>query len=582
MKKFLLSLCAAVAAFAPKAAAEVPDSVYIYLYTNVDDNERDGLHWAWSADGERWLSPAPWQSLVSSDYGTWGAEKRMMAPYAMRDARGTWHVVWSVNRHDATFAHAASDNLIDWLPQQYPLIGAHSCIDPEVARDGRSGQYIISWLDISADGDTTCMASLTPDFAGYSSARTVPGSVRTEARRHIAALGPKAEGTVGRISRRELRALIDHAEAEAARNARYSEDAKTDAARFAGLDTVRATLALDVAAARPVSPLLMGIFFEDISRAADGGLYAELVQNRDFEYTPADRGGRHPEWCATHSWTTEGSTQMEIDTVAPVHANNPHYARLRTGADGGALLNAGFEGIALKGGERYDFAMLARSVAGKRAVKVSLVAPDGRVLASASVSAPRGKWGRVKAVLTPDAGCADARLRLAPAADSEVEVDMVSLFPRSTFHGRRNGLRRDLADTIAALRPRFVRFPGGCVAHGNGLTIYIAGKTPSDRLRRVCRNPTSGATIRRPAWAIMNISNSARTSVPSRCLWLRPGCRARIRRTAVPDSRAAYLWTRWMPTCRMCSTLWNMPTATRAPLAGAASAPATAIPSLSA
>lgn len=473
MKKILLSFCAAIAALAPEVAAEVPDSVYVYLYTNVDENVRDGLHWAWSADGERWQSPSPWQSLVSSDYGTWGAEKRMHAPFAMRDARGTWHVVWSVNRRDATFAHAVSDNLIDWLPQQYPPVGVRSCIDPEVALDARSGQYLVSWLDIDADGDTACMASLTPDFGSYSAARTVPGSVRSGARTRIAALGQKAEGTVGRISRRELRALIDHAEAEAARNTRYSEDAGADAVRFAGLDTVRATIALDVAPARPMSPMLMGVFFEDISRAADGGLYAELVQNRDFEYTPADRGGSHPDWCATHSWVTEGSAQMRIDTIAPVHANNPHYARLRTGAAGGALLNAGFEGMALKGGERYDFAMFARSVEGKRAVGVSLVAPDGTELASAVVSAPRGKWGRVKAVLVPKAGCDSARLCVAPAAGSEIDVDMVSLFPRSTFRGRRNGLRRDLADTIAALRPRFVRFPGGCVAHGNGLdNIY--------------------------------------------------------------------------------------------------------------
>lgn len=474
MKNIMLAIVLMLAFLLPgRLMADVPDSVYIYLYTDMTHGGHDGLHWAWSTDGKRWISPAPWQKLVTSDYGAWGAEKRMFSPAAVRDAAGTWHVLWSVNGHAPTFAHAASDNLIDWLPQSYPAVSlaGHNCVDPEVAPAGDA--YLVSWLDTGAGTDTVCMGSMTSDFITFSAARPVPRSVRRNMRRAIPAVAAGASGTVERISRAELRSLIDHADAEAARHARYSENAASDAVRFAGMAPVRATLRLTGDAGHRISPMLMGIFFEDISRAADGGLYAELVQNRDFEYDETDLARRDPSWNHQHSWSAHGDMDFAIDTVAPLHPNNPHYAAIEARGAGAAVRNTGFAGIAVRKGEKYDLSVHMRAHQGPRRVRASLLAPDGTRIADAALTAPHGRWGKDTATFVPSATCDSAVLAIEPAQGARLDMDMVSLFPRATFHGRRNGLRSDLADTIAALRPRFVRFPGGCVAHGDGIgNIY--------------------------------------------------------------------------------------------------------------
>ena len=473
MKRIAL-LLAGLLACGAGARATVPDSVYMYFYTDLSAGGHDAMHWAWSHDGTHWQNPAPWHTLMMSDYGSWGSEKRMLAPFVTRDSEGRWHALWSVNERDATLAHTWSDDLVNWHPQDYPALGGkgHNCMDPEARPDGRSGQYLVTWLDVSADGDTTCMGCLTPDFKHYSAARPVPADMRLNARRAITSVKPQAAGTVARASRREMQALANFAEAEGARNARHSEDAASDAARWADMAPVSGTLTVGTADAYAISPMLMGVFFEDISRAADGGLYAELVQNRDFEYDPEDCNGADPTWGPTHSWTARG-VEFGIGTDGPIHPNNPHYATTAVGADGGALCNAGFDGIAVRKGEKYDFSMFARVREGARKVRVSLIAPDGRTLATGSVTAPLSRWGKVKTTLTASETCDSATLALEPAGAARLDADMVSLFPRTTFRGRRNGLRADLADTIAALRPRFVRFPGGCVAHGDGLgNIY--------------------------------------------------------------------------------------------------------------
>jgi len=472
-------LCAlALLAGGVTAYANVPDSVSVFLYSTTAGGNHDGLHWAWSADGRKWLAPEGAPSLVSSDYGTWGAGKRMLPPFVIRDNEGVWHALWSVNEEDPTFAHASSTDLIAWKPQDYPVMGrkGENCIDPEASFDPVTGDYLVTWLRIE-DGDTTVMGCMTKDFKNYSSGRPVPGNTRLNSRRSFPSFNPDAIGTAHRISRRELDALRNHTDAVLYRNQLAAETYADDSIRFRGLQPVKATLSLSDAAPYAISQMLMGIFFEDISRAADGGLYAELVQNRDFEYHPNDKRWRDAGWNPTRSWSVEGEgLSFTVDSVSPVHANNPHYGVLeRTAADGnGTLRNAGFRGIAVKSGEKYDFSMFVRA-AGQRKMKlkVSLLTKEGAVVASAVVAARPGDWRKVEATLQPDAAMTDGVLSIEPLQEGTVMVDMVSLFPRDTFKGRKNGLRRDLAETIADLHPRFVRFPGGCVAHGDGLhNIY--------------------------------------------------------------------------------------------------------------
>ncbi|MDR0544774.1 MAG: carbohydrate binding domain-containing protein [Odoribacteraceae bacterium] len=164
------------------------------------------------------------------------------------------------------------------------------------------------------------------------------------------------------------------------------------------------------------------------------------------------------------------ASPVTIDTVAPVHPNNKHYAALIADGERG-LENSGHDGIAVKAGETYDFSMFARVAGGETPFEVSLIDREsGSVAASARLNVPTGnEWKKYKTTLVAGKNASNAVLVIIPRGNGRVELDMISLFPRNTFKQRENGLRADLARAIADLKPRFVRFPGGCVAHGDGL-----------------------------------------------------------------------------------------------------------------
>ncbi|MER5183481.1 alpha-L-arabinofuranosidase C-terminal domain-containing protein [Streptomyces sp. NPDC002896] len=225
-----------------------------------------------------------------------------------------------------------------------------------------------------------------------------------------------------------------------------------------------------------ISPDLFGVFFEDLNHAADGGLYAELVQNRSFEYTPAHR----PEWHALTAWELlerDGAAgSVAVSAEAPLHPANPHYAVLRTIAAGVAgrgagLRNEGFDGIAVRAGEAYDVSLFARLADGSADRLVAQIeSRDGsRVYGQAELGPVHGSWQRHSAVITCEATDPDARFAVVATGVGTVHLDLVSLFPQATFRQRPGGLRADLAQAIADLKPKFVRFPGGCLAHGLGL-----------------------------------------------------------------------------------------------------------------
>ncbi|WP_022877459.1 alpha-L-arabinofuranosidase C-terminal domain-containing protein [Microbacterium sp. B19] len=205
----------------------------------------------------------------------------------------------------------------------------------------------------------------------------------------------------------------------------------------------------DVAPGLPINPDMWGVFFEDINGSADGGLYAELVRNRDFSFGPAD----DPAWHPLTGWTTDGTVE-----VGAARASGGHRVRLTAPA---TLENAGFVALPLTAGATYALAVRATPSPGAD-VRVALLDDAGEVVAETPVT------GDTDAVLVPRRDAAHGRVRLHVASGS-CEVWWVSLMPTATFRGEANGLRDDLARTIADLRPRFVRFPGGCVAHGFGL-----------------------------------------------------------------------------------------------------------------
>ncbi|MER7350691.1 alpha-L-arabinofuranosidase C-terminal domain-containing protein [Streptomyces aurantiacus] len=210
---------------------------------------------------------------------------------------------------------------------------------------------------------------------------------------------------------------------------------------------------------------MYGVFYEDINRAADGGLYAELVQNRSFEYSTADHKAYRP----LTSWEVSGSGSAKVrDDAGRLHERNRNYLQL----DGGsAVTNSGYNtGIAVRKGKRYDFSLWARTgEAAGAPLTVTLRDTAGDLAVARRVTA-RGGWAKYKASFTATRTSTTGRLTVAAAR--EAALDMISLFPRDTYKGRENGLRKDLAEKVAALKPGFLRFPGGCLVNTGSHEAY--------------------------------------------------------------------------------------------------------------
>jgi alpha-L-arabinofuranosidase len=260
-----------------------------------------------------------------------------------------------------------------------------------------------------------------------------------------------------------------------------------------------ATVAIDAAKPGPrINPRLYGIFLEEINHGVDGGLYAELVRNRGFEDAKPPEGftlrdgrwldadgydaGYHydtnglPWWSLVAEGGGKGS--MCLDLAQPLNPTNPRSLRLEiegAGAGRVGIANEGFWGIAAKQGERYNLSFWARTAGGFTGpLAIALESAGGSACTDvATIAGLAPEWRQFKATLTAVKTDPAARLVVAATAPGIVWFDMVSLFPAATFKGRPNGLRADLAQLLADLKPGFVRFPGGCVVEGGTIeTAY--------------------------------------------------------------------------------------------------------------
>ena len=237
------------------------------------------------------------------------------------------------------------------------------------------------------------------------------------------------------------------------------------------------------AGGKAISDELIGIFFEDISSSADGGLYAELIQNGSFEYSPVEKDGWGPgtAWRMIRPGHSLGYIEPRMDNG--LNANNPTYMRLHTerakeyydytGWKGFGIQNDGFAGISVKAGEKYDFSIFMRNIGDAKQVRIALVEPvqgwpprDPKLLAETVIDVKDNNWKKYSAVLTADTTAKKAALQILVLNTGDLDVDMVSLMPQDTYKG--HGLRKDLAQALADLQPKFMRFPGGCVVHGGG------------------------------------------------------------------------------------------------------------------
>ena len=230
---------------------------------------------------------------------------------------------------------------------------------------------------------------------------------------------------------------------------------------------------------KAISNQLIGIFFEDISSSADGGLCAELIQNGSFEYDGNERDG----WGPTTAWRVQrpghSLGRIEAKQQNPICSNNPNYLQLTIervghyydfdGWTGFGLQNDGFDGIALKAGAKYNFSAFLRNVEGEpKDIRIVLVAPgrERKILAESMVSVRGKAWTKYEAMLTASEDCPNANLQMLVQTLGKMDVDMVSLMPVDTYKG--HGLRRDMCEALEALHPAFMRFPGGCIVHGGG------------------------------------------------------------------------------------------------------------------
>lgn len=231
---------------------------------------------------------------------------------------------------------------------------------------------------------------------------------------------------------------------------------------------------------KKISSDLLGLFFEDINYAADGGLYAELVQNRSFEYNLEEKRDWNPfsYWEFVQPGHSIG--HLSVETKLPIHPNNPHYIVVDAefignypqfkGEAGVGLKNSGFDGMVVREGEKYNFSMFAQQITDvPMDFLISLQTPKGEILAQTKLKTSDKTWKKYAGTLTATASSDSASLVVLAKTSGQFAIDMVSLFPEKTFKNRPNGLRADLAQKLADMQPRFIRFPGGCLVHGNGL-----------------------------------------------------------------------------------------------------------------
>jgi len=225
-----------------------------------------------------------------------------------------------------------------------------------------------------------------------------------------------------------------------------------------------------------VQPTMYGIFFEDINMAGDGGVYAELVKNRSFEFAAPLMG-----WDEVKDKGSDGSILILNRTAES--PDNPRFIRVNSKSEAGyGLINEGFHGMGIKKDNRYNFSVLAKSVTTPTvSLQIELVNSRGEVIGSATVEPSSKQWKKYTTSFLATETEPKAKLRILVKGAGTVDLDMISLFPQDTWKQRPGGLREDLVQKLADLKPGFLRFPGGCIVEGRELeTRYQWKRTIGD------------------------------------------------------------------------------------------------------
>ena len=414
--------------------ADEPDSAYLFAYTSGKHRHTAGLHYAWSVDGHNWHAIGPEFRFLGSDFGAWGSQKKMISPFVFQDKQGMWHCLWTLNREVGQFAHAASEDLYTWKRQSYPAVMENgNVLDLEVSFDAGIGSYILTWLS-ETEGQGKVFQTTTSDFKHYAGTTGAGPSVRRNARKSFLLEGEQQEGVTVKVPWEQVDALIKRCQWSKYHEQERADNMSKDPLRFKDLHSLHASVTLEPEKSKAISDMLIGVFFEDINYAADGGLYAELVQNRGFEYALSDKKGRDQSWNARKAWSLSGDgITFAIDTLAPLHRNNRHYALLEIASPGAALVNEGFNGIPVTQGEAYYFSVFAKSLRGDGGhLLIRLRDEAGDIIAEGQTGEISGSWEAYEEQLTAGKSADNARLEIVPQFPGQLALDMISLSSLST------------------------------------------------------------------------------------------------------------------------------------------------------
>ncbi|WP_121808887.1 alpha-L-arabinofuranosidase C-terminal domain-containing protein [Mucilaginibacter kameinonensis] len=225
------------------------------------------------------------------------------------------------------------------------------------------------------------------------------------------------------------------------------------------------TIAADKVKAH-IQPTMYGIFFEDINLAADGGVYAELVKNRSFEFNMPLMGWKEQK-------KDGGDGRTEVINRAVERPENAHFIKSYITSDAGfyGFSNEGFRGgMGVKEGEEYSFSVIAKQE-GDTYVKlnIELHGDNGDIIGKAELMPTDKEWNRYSVKFKSSATTPKAQLYVWMSGKGVIDLDMISLFPEHTWKNRPGGLRADLVQRLADLKPGFLRFPGGCIVEGREL-----------------------------------------------------------------------------------------------------------------
>ena len=214
-----------------------------------------------------------------------------------------------------------------------------------------------------------------------------------------------------------------------------------------------------------VQPAMWGVFFEDINFGADGGLYAELIKNRSFEFAKPLMG-----WTIQRKTANEG--ELLVVNKKEKNITNPRYIQINTTKGNFGITNEGFKGIGVKKGLKYNFSMMYRQLEKGISIRLQLLSEDDRVIGEGVIVPEQtgSDWKKQASSLNATETDPKAKFNLIFEGKGNLDLDMVSLFPNDTWKNRPKGLRADMVQMLADMKPGFIRFPGGCIVEGTDLS----------------------------------------------------------------------------------------------------------------